>query len=198
MEQHEEEPTAAAASPAPAPLLRLALAGEEGMALVGVCRTRVLKHQQEQEGKGHEEEEEEEDAELAEAAREVNVDTCLWPLRLMGGSRPGANRTRSPTGMYTMHDHPQLALYEDGQKEVTLGQLRAVRLVLQRLATTPPAEGQPYADAVFEATVLKGARLTFPRHAQRRAEAQVGPIVDRWVQPSASWAVWGDTVVTPS
>lgn len=78
----------------------------------------------------------------------------------------------------------QLALYEDGQEEVTLGQLRAVRVVLRRLAT-PPAAGQPNADAVFEATVLKGARLTFPRHAQRKAEAQVGLMdVDGWVQSS--------------
>lgn len=60
MEEHQEEE-----EPAAPPLLRLALAGQEGMALVSVCRARVLKHQQEQDGKR------EEDAELAEAAREV-------------------------------------------------------------------------------------------------------------------------------
>lgn len=55
---------------------------------------------------------------------------------------------------------------------MTLAQLRAVRTVLRRLAT--PAEGQPDAEAVFRDTMLKGSRLAFPRHAQRKADAQVG------------------------
>ncbi len=51
-------------------LLRLRLPGTEAMALVGVCRTRALKHQQEQE-----QPKDEGDQELAEAAREVSA-TC--------------------------------------------------------------------------------------------------------------------------
>lgn len=56
------------ADPAPAPLLRLRLAGPEAMAVVGVCRARVLRHQQEREEK---EKGNEGDDELEEAAREV-------------------------------------------------------------------------------------------------------------------------------
>jgi len=57
-------------------LLRLRLPGTEAMALVGVCRTRALKHQQEQEQKqegGQEQPKDEGDQELAEAAREVSA-----------------------------------------------------------------------------------------------------------------------------
>ncbi len=56
-----------------------------------------------------------------------------------------------------------------------MAQLRAVRTVLRRLAA--PAEGQPDAEQVFKETLLKGSRLTFPRHAQRKADAQVGGCV---------------------
>jgi hypothetical protein len=56
-----------------------------------------------------------------------------------------------------------------------VAQLRAVRTVLRRLAA--PAEGQLDAEQVFKETLLKGSRLTFPRHAQRKADAQVGGCV---------------------
>jgi hypothetical protein len=88
--------------------------------------------------------------------------------------RPHLNARHLPIPQphtHTRARNDQLALYEDGQEELSVAQLRAVRTVLRRLAT--PAEGQPDAEAVFKETVLKGSRLAFPRHVERKAEAEV-------------------------
>ena len=72
---------------------------------------------------------------------------------------------------------------------MSLAQLRAVRAVLRRLATPLAGDGEDggaeeqqqqgegdagaRAEKVFQERVLEGARLVFPRHAERKAEAQV-------------------------
>lgn len=58
---------------------------------------------------------------------------------------------------------------------MSLAQLWAVRTVLRRLTMPLAAEEEDGVkrEKVFEERVLKGSRVVFPRHARRKAEAQV-------------------------
>jgi hypothetical protein len=106
--ENDDEAASTAAAPSPSPpalLLRLRLPGTEAMALVGVCRTRVLKHQQErqerQERQQKDEKGEEGDDELAEAAREVSarsrrLKSTSESNRLIDLSNPQIHPTPTP------------------------------------------------------------------------------------------------------
>ena len=68
------------------------------------------------------------------------------------------------------HTGRQLEAYEEGQAEVSVAQVKAVRCVLKKL---PSSSEDSCGDEAFTKTLMQGAQLAFPRHERRKEEALV-------------------------